>query len=644
MIMIYFYIILIFLIFSIQFISIREVNSSFEYFLKTLIIISLSISIFAIYETNGLTLYWSFVLITGYLIFKKKIFINQFSFKKLIYDLSYIFYTIPILILQFKFNYNFSKSDIKIPSDDIIIYAGYSKQIVEFGQENKYALFSHFYPKLFYGLNPYHFYEIWLNALVAKTNNYSSIYNLIFLTYPLLIWIVLIGLISILDAFKINKTQSRIFVILFLFIGPLYYQTYEFLFNDGNFVSYSVFTIPGFVKQTLPYSYFGQKHLPVIIFSILFINFVILKYWKGTLLGIHCLIVTSFGLFPGAYSMLFSIFFKVFKNKKYSFVLLSILSFFLFFGIINLNKLGISSEISKSTFYINHFLTNLNWKGELFRLLYKFITPIIWFIILYFPLVILILLNKKVLFFNRTFKSLIQLIIFSYVGAACFTLIIEGLNTEQFITNLLPFYNIVFITIIILIISNHKITNPYVLKINYLIFFLVIIQNFYFTLNFHENFKDVFNDRYQKTTQKTLITKLKLDNTKYIAYILSDSTLSKYHPMHQCIKLPAKFLYNHDYFNQVNINYPYYEYPKNSSYYSFAPYNQMKYFLKNKIIRKTSFPKEQIKFLRKFNIEWILCEKNAELPTKFNKYISDSIVDKISGEKYYKLLLYKNHS
>lgn len=639
---VYFFFIVLFLASLVQFISIKHVQSSFEYFLKTVIILSVTISIFAIYETKGITVFWSYILIILILIFKKIILFNKFDFKQFCSDLYFTLYSIPILILQFILNYNFSKGDFKIPSDDIIVYASYSKHIIEFGQENKYALFSHFYPKLFTGLNPYHFYELWMNALVTKLNQDSSILNLNFITYPLLIWIVVIGLISILDTLNINKIKGRIIVILLLFIGPLYFQAYEFVFKDGNLVNYSVFTIPGFVKQTLSYSYFGQKHLPVIIFSIVIVNLILLEYWKCTLMGIQSLVIASFGLFPGAYALFIPIFMKISKNKKTSFIILSILCFIAFFGILKVNQLGISEDISKSTFYINFFLKDLNWKGEILRVIYKLTVPFLWFVILYLPFLILIFLNYKTIVHKKICKTFIQLILFSYVGAACFTLIIEGLNTEQFITNLLPFYNIVFTTIILMIfkasLSNSKKT-----VLNYSLIAIVLIQNLYFTLNFHSYFKNVHNDQYENKTQNKLIYKLKKDKTHWIAYLLSDATIAKYDPMHQYVKLPAKFLYNFDYFNQVNINYPYQQYPKNSSFYAFAPYNQMKYFLNNKKIAKSDFSIEQLNFLRKYRISWVLCEKNAETPSLFKRYIVDSVLDKLSKEKYYKLRFSKNH-
>lgn len=629
---------------STQFITIKEVNTSFEYFLKMLIILSFAISIYAIYATNGKTLFWSYLLIILVLLLKKKIQLKQFELKNFFYNISYLLYLIPILILQCILHFNFSKLEFKIPSDDIIVYASYSKQIVEFGQENKYALFSHFYPKLFNGVNPYHFYELWLNALVSLLNKNESIYNLIFITYPLLIWMAFIGLISILDNFKINKIKSKLFALLFLFIGPLYFQAYEFLFKDGNLVNYAVFTIPGFVKQTLPFSYFGQKHLPVILFSIVLVNFAILEYWKSTLISIHALIIASFGLFPGAYSLLIPIFLKVSKNKKSFFIVLAVLSFITFFGLLQINKLGISKDISNATFYFNFFLTDLNWKGEILRVIYKLTIPFLWFVILYIPYLIIILLNYKTLLKNKIFKTLMQIILFSYLGASCFTLILEGLNTEQFITNLLPLYNIIFITIIILIISQKtekSFSKRFILSS--IIIAIVIVQNVYFTVNFHRYFKDVYNDKYQKTTQKKILHKFTLDKTRYIAFLLSDSTVAEYDPMHQYVKLPAKFLYNHDYFNQVNINYPYQEYPKNSSYYTFAPYNQMKYFLNNKKITKSDFVIEQLNFLRKYRIKWVLCEKNAKITTLMRTYCVDSVLDKLSGEKYYKLSFNKNH-
>ena len=349
--------------------------------------------------------------------------------------------------------------------------------------------------------------------------------------------------------------------------------------------------------------------------------------------------IASFGLFPGAYAMIVSFLFSEIKNKRKYILFLLIISFTLFFGVISFNKIQISDEISKSTFYINYFLKELNWKGEILRIVYKLFIPAIWFFILYFPVIFLVVLNLKLLKSNLTFLAMIKVISFSYIGATLFTLLIEGLNTEQFITNLLPFYNVTVIVIIMMILTTEKSHNKLINLLNYFTVILILTQNIYFTSNFQNNFKSVLDEKYQKTNQDLLINELKKDHTKFIAYLLSDKTVSYFHPMHQCIKLPAKFLYTHDYFNQLNINYPYYEYPENSTYYSFAPYNQMKYFLNNKKIEIKDFPKEQIRFLKHFKINWILCEKNAILPNELKIYVVSTIKDNLSGEVYYKLFI-----
>ena len=98
---------LLFLTLSTQFITIKEVNSSFEYFLKTIIILSFSIAIYAIYATNGKTLFWSYLLIIMVLILKKKIQLKQFELKNFFSDISYLLYLIPILILQCILHFNF---------------------------------------------------------------------------------------------------------------------------------------------------------------------------------------------------------------------------------------------------------------------------------------------------------------------------------------------------------------------------------------------------------------------------------------------------------------------------------------------------------------------------------------------------------
>lgn len=84
------------------------------------------------------------------------------------------------------------------------------------------------------------------------------------------------------------------------------------------------------------------------------------------------------------------------------------------------------------------------------------------------------------------------------------------------------------------------------------------------------------------------------------------------------------------------MNYPFINYPKNSSSIVFSPYNQMKYYV-DKSINFKEFEKKQFEFLKKNKIVWLLCGQDVIVSKYIKKAVIKEINDPISGEKYLKL-------
>ena len=620
-------------------------NNKKLYFFNTAIsytfILSLIVSFFAIYKTGGLTIFLIFIIVLIYLFQFKFLTINLIiPSKEFFLNTRLLLYFIPIYLIQFFLNYDFFKDKPYVISDDIFDYASTSYQLVHYGIENRTSMLSTFYPDLFIGLQPYHYFELWLNGLISTIFGGSYVYNLLFVTYPLLIWIYFLVLLAIIEHFKLLKYR---FVLLFvcLFVGPSFFGFYDHLLNGGNFFDSSVFTIPGFVKQTLVFSFFGQKHLPVYIFSGLLILGLLKLDYRLLFFSFSLLLLSSVGVFPGTISAVFLGGLIVFKfQRKYilkatPFFILTFLYvlFFSFFGF------GVSKEISFKTSYFSYFLSYLNWKGELLRLIEKFFFPFIWFFILYLPYVLIVYFFRVPIY--KKFKVLILYIFLSYFGGAIFTLFLYGLNSDQFVTNLLPIYNI-SCTCFMLFGLRYLIDTSKKIKIVVfcLVFCLVSLLNIFnlFTFHFTPSFKRVNTDLYSFKTQKKLLYQLNKDSTKHIAFILSRKVLINNHPAVQYPFLPAKYCLENNFFNYVDINYPFYKYKYSSVSNVFCPRNQMKYYCKKISTVKGSFESIQLRFLKEKKINWVFCSRGAELPVSFIPFVKDVIYDSISNEHYYRIL------
>ncbi len=605
-----------------------------------LIVFIFFISFFANYQTGGETVFVLYPLVLGYLIYirlSKHTF--EFSLNLLIVQGGFLLYLIPIYLLQFLLHYDFSKGALYVISDDIYDYASTSYQLVHYGIENRTSLLAEFYPKLFNGVQPYHYFELWLNGMITTVFGGSYVTNLLFVTYPLLLWLYVLVLLALMEHFQLLKYRYLLLPIC-LFAGPLYIGVYEVLLNDGNFFDSAVFTIPGFVKQTFVYSYFGQKHLSVYIFSGLFVLGILKTDYRLLFFAFTSLLISSVGVFPGVVSPVFVGFLLLIKrNKKYVplflpflFFVIIYFSFFAFFGF------GVSKEVSTKTSYFNYFLERLNWKGEVLRVVQKVFFPISWFFILYFPYLLLVRLFRVQL--SKRLLSLVYLVVLSYLGSALLTLILYGLNSDQFITNLLPLYNVVLITILLYSMRSLLATfqkNAFYLFITLLFSFSIVNSYKVFSFHFLPSFKRINKEVYSDHSQKQLLSSLKQHPPSYITYLFSDSIIEKFHPVLQYPYLPAKFCMDNNYFQYLNINYPYYTYPFSSASNVFCPKNQMKYYFQETPTNKRNFDSIQFRFLKEKHINWVFCASGAILPSRIIPYVKETISDPISKENYYRI-------
>ncbi len=616
-----------------NFISIQNIeNNTFNFFCRITIVLTTIISVFAITVTKGKSVFIIPIIILLGLFYLKEIKISKPNRKQIYLNLKYLIWIIPIIIFQGYLNFDFQLNTPFVPSDDILLYSSFSEQVIKFGQENKYSLFSEFYPEKFHGISPYHYFEIWLNGLIGYIGKLSYTYCLNFVTYPLLIWLYLIGIISLIENFGVKITITNFFLpIILLFFGPIYSSVYEILFHDGNFFSTTVFTIVGFVKQTLPFSYYGQKHLPVYIFGILLIIFILQKKYIASILASYGMISSSFGIFPGVLGANSIFFLKSNNTNKKIIVSVSVILVVLFFGLIILNQIPLSKEISQKTFYLSEFMTKLNFKGEIMRILNKLFIPFVWFAILYFPFILLFIKYSKTLKLLDEHKTIIQYIVLSLFTGAIFTLILKGLNTDQFVTNLLPICNIICIVFFLQIYS--KLSGSIQKR---LLVFSVLIScfNFIFILTHNKDHRIVFSEIYSKEISTKINNEFNKNSNNSIAYLFSDEILYKHDLMMQYVYFPGKFIFISNNFNYYNLNYPYIKYPESSSSIAFAPYNQMRFFIEDRPISQIEFEKVQVRFLKEKSIKWLFCSKNTVIPASILQLVKHKYIDRISGEIY----------
>ena len=617
-----------------QFIKIESIKeSNLNFFVRQLSVVTIAISLFAAIATKGKTIFLLFIILFIYLFIKKKI---SFQLPKQLNkkSLKSIFLIIPIIIIQFLLQFDLSKLTPFLPSADILEYATFASSMAQFGNENKYEALNHLYPHLFSGVGPYHYYEIWFTSLLGNLTGKSYALLLQLVVYPYLIWLFILGILSVFEQYTTKITiKEYALCFLFLFIGPVYLSIYQSIFNDGDFFSSTVFTVPGFVKQTLAFSYYGQKHLPVYIFGILSFLFLLRKdYTNAILIGLMTS-VCSFGTFPGVFGAFGILFlFKKELHTKFNFIM------FVGIGIISVLimssfKMGINTEISQKTFYVHDLLKYLNLKGEMIRLIMKIIVPFLWLSILYFPFLVLFYLNRKLIFGVKEFKWLYLLTGGLFISGSLFISLVQGLNSDQFLTNLIPLFNIIIVLTIIYLYfkcSTKKITIAIVST--------ALITNIIFLVSYYYKGSVPTNQLYNEKIVEAVQQKLKLTKkTDLIAYLLSDQMIHTKPPSNWYGEKPGKIFFIENYLNLVNINYPYTSYERNTSSIAFCPDNQMRFYLKDKKVPIQNFGEIQVNFLKQNKIKWIFCGKGTTISKEIKPLIETTFCDKVSGETYLKL-------
>jgi hypothetical protein len=283
-------------------------------------------------------------------------------------------------------------------------------------------------------------------------------------------------------------------------------------------------------------------------------------------------------------------------------------------------------------------LERLNWKGEVLRVIQKLFFPFSWFLILYLPYILIIKLFRILLI--RRLVPLVYLCVFSYLGGAILTLILYGLNSDQFITNLLPLYNVVLITLLLysmrfILVSFQK--KSFYIFISLLFCFSMVNCYYVFSFHFQPGFKRINKEVYSDQSQKQLLTSLKKHPPTYIAYLFSDSIVEQFHPVLQYPYLPAKFCMDNNYFQYLSINYPYYTYPFSSSSNVFSPKNQMKFYFQETPMNQLNYESIQFRFLKENHINWVFCASGATIPSRIVPYVKETITDSISKENYYRV-------
>jgi hypothetical protein len=533
----------------------------------------------------------------------------------------------------------YSPSGYNLPHFDYFLYANLSEALNTFKKENTFFSLNEFFPDQYNYLVPYHYFELWLNALACRAFHCISLFSLLLITYPLLCGSVVTGLIAFWELyFKVNL-YTFLTIFFMFFVGGVWISCYKdyILLSDNGHYFYST-----------PFTVCGKKFAVIYLFFTLFLLLFLKNKKKEAFMALGCLCIIFINIAPAIIGgiliyLVFNGFHKTFSRKEnwiiLSFYIILPMGLYLLYFIIN------PTNYSKVIFTENNFLKNILFnigstnylKYFLDNLIYKWIRMII----VYLPF-LAFLISMYFLFIrkNKDFLHLVLIVLLLNFSGSIMSIIGDGLpDVSQFFQNTFAFNNVLLIFLmlfgLIYLISNKDIKKRLFYVLIFLITFLFIGYNiFQYTTENIKNYcvkysRNYIEDVAASTTGNCinsvcLIAKKENENEKLRTTSLPGYIMQYSRGYKNCINISSFQAYdNKDNFNindRVTI--------ENSIFYLF-----IKCQIKNGSY--TSYKQSQIDFIDKYHIKFLFAEKDAEISNDLKGKILNIVVDTLSGEQFY---------
>lgn len=330
---------------------------------------------------------------------------------------------------------------------DYYFYAHLSQSIVEQGVENIFTLFSSYVP-VSKG-NLYHYSDLWFTGFVALISDTSEIETLLFVNYPVLIFLSLIGGIALIGENATNSPLLKLWIVIAVFFGlSSYLPLTDFALYKQAFFRYNgcvgcnhFDTKITIILPLLILAFYKLNHKSII--SFVFFLIIVMVAYNTTIPAIT----------GGAVTILMFTRFIKFKGRKPTFphkevkrAMLFLLTFlFILFLYLKFNTNNESLDVIAEE-------VNLKSLGILF--VEHLLSP--WIVYWMLGLIILYLLLKK-----RVSSFLIYSIVFVFgllLAATLFVVLNHGLmNVNQALANIVfPLFLVLGIVCVTLLDFRHK--------------------------------------------------------------------------------------------------------------------------------------------------------------------------------------------
>ena len=609
-------------------------------------------ALFAIIYTNGRTVFSTYLFIyLFYLVYSKKY--QHFSktynlVPKITIPWAKIALVSVIFIFTFSWSFYIAMNPnvhgfVNVPDFAIGEYHDYFQYytnvgffIQESGIENTYKV-NNIIDPAFHVSTPYHYYDLWINdafATIFRSNYLKSQY---LISRPLMLGTSIMGILAIAEYYSKVTFKHIIYAICFAFVGPL---CVHLLKEHFAFLEY-INPFFDFMLQINPHK--NAYYYSFIITGILLIK---QEKWLYSTMIFSALAVASITAFPSMTAVCFALpivllVLKKIKIKQAALIYLQIIFTYLL--------LAISLSRGDSQNFETYSVINLLKESLEGQSLSNFITVTIkadihkttYYFLLYFIPVAIIAFTKW-----RTLKT--QIISNIHIAAILLVLFVAGMvtwNLTYFIHDSYQFFihpvsvsfNTIFFFILLDFLNNLKYR-----IVSHLVLIFCVSCNLFLAIKrigADQKHMNPYSNEYLQSIEE--ITNQNKD-LKIIASLRKSISFNEryfqgallYYYGHQLTQFQDNFGYVS--IDDLSMKLEYKNAYKNKTILNQLKVSAFYHFVEQERKKGNNLSEEeyQILFLKKYHINYLIFNKEVEVPEGIKKIIQTSIEDKKSGEVF----------
>lgn len=385
--------------------------------------------LYAIAKSGGNTVCWILVLAMALIFRQKNTVSSPKPDKNKVKPHHYLMPLTAIALAVFAYNaglvYAGSDFSYSVLNYDNALYARLSQQLNTSGLENHIENLTGS-PGYTTSAIPYHYFDLWFNALACKLSGLNALRCLYLVTYSHLLFVAVCGLLAVTEqVVAVTPLHGRCAVFL-VFTGPFWIIQQSSVFLNTSTVE-------------IPFAPYGEKFAIYYPFALLSVLFYLNRHWLQFLLSLTCLAVVAFSTLP---AMLVCCLCFAFFGVPKSAIKASLAAVMLVFGALLLFYVFNNAFDEQTRLFYTYAATGpLNSKGLLLNVGSGLLYDTIGFLANYAPLLVLL----AVLAYLRGYKPGWRwLLLFApvFAGSVAKHTFYNTADNYQLFTNALPLFHV----------------------------------------------------------------------------------------------------------------------------------------------------------------------------------------------------------